>query len=216
MAKMADFRSHTSGGSACGSRATGIEKNGNKMLMKSFLQILQTFTLKNKGASRCHRRTFLSKWFHKEPLTSEKPLFHRTFDWMVLCGTGLEIVLKVELLRGHLNFPTLTYLIFGSYSLDTVLLHKTTTNNPCTLNLKKSIYFVSWSWATSFLNWTEKTFQKMDSIWIYRYLNSKLDFGRYLISPSLYKWTNMSKKELKLFFFWGRNWKRLRYVLLSK
>ncbi len=33
------------------------------------------FTLKNKGASRCHRRTFLSKWFHKEPLTSEEPFF---------------------------------------------------------------------------------------------------------------------------------------------
>ncbi len=31
------------------------------------------YTLRNKGASRCHRRTFLSKWFHKEPLTSEEP-----------------------------------------------------------------------------------------------------------------------------------------------
>jgi len=31
------------------------------------------YTLTNKGASRCHRRTFLSKWFHKEPLTSEEP-----------------------------------------------------------------------------------------------------------------------------------------------
>ncbi len=30
-------------------------------------------TLKNKGASRCHRRTFWSKWFHKEALTSEEP-----------------------------------------------------------------------------------------------------------------------------------------------
>ncbi len=30
-----------------------------------------TYTLKNKGASRCHRRTFLSKWFYKETLTSE-------------------------------------------------------------------------------------------------------------------------------------------------
>lgn len=29
--------------------------------------------------------------------------------------TGLKIVLKVELLRGHLNFLTLTYLIFGSF-----------------------------------------------------------------------------------------------------
>ncbi len=33
------------------------------------------YTLENKGASRCHRRTFfLSKRFHKEPLTSF--LFH--------------------------------------------------------------------------------------------------------------------------------------------
>ncbi len=31
------------------------------------------YTLKNKGASRCQRRTFLYKWFHKEPLTPEEP-----------------------------------------------------------------------------------------------------------------------------------------------
>ncbi len=32
------------------------------------------YTLKNKGASHgIHRRTFLSKWFHKEPLTYEEP-----------------------------------------------------------------------------------------------------------------------------------------------
>ncbi len=37
------------------------------------------YTLKNKGASRCHRRTFLSKWFHKEPLTSEEPLWRKKF-----------------------------------------------------------------------------------------------------------------------------------------
>ncbi len=30
------------------------------------------YTLNNKGASRYHRRTFLSKWFHKESLTSEE------------------------------------------------------------------------------------------------------------------------------------------------
>ncbi len=29
-------------------------------------------TLKNKGTSRCLRRTFLCRWFHKEPLTSEE------------------------------------------------------------------------------------------------------------------------------------------------
>ncbi len=28
--------------------------------------------LKNKGASQCHKITFLSEWFHKEPLTSEE------------------------------------------------------------------------------------------------------------------------------------------------
>ncbi len=32
-----------------------------------------SYTLKNKGASQCHRRTFLPKWFHKEHLTSEEP-----------------------------------------------------------------------------------------------------------------------------------------------
>ncbi len=32
-------------------------------------------TLKNKGASRCHRRIFLSNWFHKEPLTSEESFY---------------------------------------------------------------------------------------------------------------------------------------------
>ncbi len=37
------------------------------------LILILTYTLKNKGASRCHRRTFLSKWFHKELLTSEEP-----------------------------------------------------------------------------------------------------------------------------------------------
>ncbi len=35
---------------------------------------LHIFTLKNKGASRCHKITFLSKWFHKEPLTSQEDL----------------------------------------------------------------------------------------------------------------------------------------------
>ncbi len=34
------------------------------------------YTLKNKGASRCHRITFLSKLFHKDPLTF---LFHKRF-----------------------------------------------------------------------------------------------------------------------------------------
>ncbi len=40
---------------------------------------LYKHTLKIKGTSRCHRRTVLSKWFHKEPLTSEEPLFHKRF-----------------------------------------------------------------------------------------------------------------------------------------
>ncbi len=31
------------------------------------------YNLKHKGASRCYRRMFLSKWFHKESLTSEEP-----------------------------------------------------------------------------------------------------------------------------------------------
>ncbi len=43
---------------------------------------LRTCTLKNEGASRRHRRTFLSKWFHKEPLTSEEPFcFTKYYLW---------------------------------------------------------------------------------------------------------------------------------------
>ncbi len=41
-------------------------------------EIIAPYTLKNKGASRCHKITVLSKWFHKEPLTS-KELFHKMF-----------------------------------------------------------------------------------------------------------------------------------------
>ncbi len=37
------------------------------------------YTLNNKGASRYHRRTFLSKWFHKESLTSEEPFCFTVF-----------------------------------------------------------------------------------------------------------------------------------------
>ncbi len=66
------------------------------------LKILAWYTLKSKHASQCHRRTFSSNWFHKEPLTSEEPFFFtkgslwrkevlqiikRTFDCMVLCET---------------------------------------------------------------------------------------------------------------------------------
>ncbi len=91
MAKMADFRSHTSGGSACGSRATGFEKNGNETLMKGFLQISQTFTLINKGASRCHRIT-LSKWFHKEPLTE---WFFVEPKQVLLYGIAVKNILSV-------------------------------------------------------------------------------------------------------------------------
>ncbi len=39
----------------------------------TYYKMKQEYTLKNKGASRCHRITFLSKWFHKESLTSEEP-----------------------------------------------------------------------------------------------------------------------------------------------
>ncbi len=39
-------------------------------------------TLKNKGASQCHGRTPLSKWFHKVLLTSEEPFsFTKGFLW---------------------------------------------------------------------------------------------------------------------------------------
>ncbi len=41
------------------------------------------YTLKNKGASRCHWRTFLSKWFHKEPSASEEPFcFTKACLWL--------------------------------------------------------------------------------------------------------------------------------------
>ncbi len=40
--------------------------------MSFLVGLVCCYTLKNKGASRCHRITFLSKWFHKEPLTSEE------------------------------------------------------------------------------------------------------------------------------------------------
>ncbi len=36
----------------------------------------------NKGSSQCHRRTFLSKWLDKEPLTSEEPFcFTKGYLW---------------------------------------------------------------------------------------------------------------------------------------
>ncbi len=44
--------------------------------------VTAAYTLKNQGALRCHRRTFLSKWFHKEPLTSEEPFcFTKGYLW---------------------------------------------------------------------------------------------------------------------------------------
>ncbi len=60
-----------------------------------------SYTLKNKAASqRCHRRSFFSKWFHKEPLTSfcffvakegssdyKKVKRRCFFKELVLCGT---------------------------------------------------------------------------------------------------------------------------------
>uniref|UniRef100_A0A672T0N9 G-protein coupled receptors family 2 profile 2 domain-containing protein n=1 Tax=Sinocyclocheilus grahami TaxID=75366 RepID=A0A672T0N9_SINGR len=38
-----------------------------------FMQKVKKNLIIQLGASRCHRRTFLPKWFHKEPLTSEEP-----------------------------------------------------------------------------------------------------------------------------------------------
>ncbi len=40
------------------------------LFMRDSGVVIGQYTLKNKGASRCHRRRFVSKWFHKEPLTS--------------------------------------------------------------------------------------------------------------------------------------------------
>ncbi len=50
--------------------------------------------LKNKGASRCHRRTFLSERFHKDPLTSEEPFsFTNSSLWW---KKVLQIIKKVR------------------------------------------------------------------------------------------------------------------------
>jgi len=52
------------------------------------------YTLKNKGASRCHRKTFLSKWFHKETLTSEESFcFTKLYLWW---KKVLQIIKKVR------------------------------------------------------------------------------------------------------------------------
>ncbi len=45
--------------------------------------VLNWNTLRNKGVSWCYRRTFLSKWFHKEPLISLKNL---SVSQKVICG----------------------------------------------------------------------------------------------------------------------------------
>ncbi len=43
--------------------------------MEDFFQLYYKCTLKNKGASGCHIRIFLSTWVHREPLTSEETFF---------------------------------------------------------------------------------------------------------------------------------------------
>ncbi len=48
-------------------------RKANIIILSHLPSAFSKYTLKNKGASRYHRRTFLSKWFHKEPLTSEEP-----------------------------------------------------------------------------------------------------------------------------------------------
>ncbi len=40
--------------------------------------IFNTYTLKNKGASQCHRITFFSKWFHKRNFNIWR-IFHKRF-----------------------------------------------------------------------------------------------------------------------------------------
>ncbi len=56
--------------------------------------IAQPSSCLNKGASRCHRRTFLSKWFHKEPLTSEELFcFTKVFLWR---NKVLQIIKRYE------------------------------------------------------------------------------------------------------------------------
>ncbi len=73
-------------------------------------------TLKNECASRCHRRTFLSKWFHNIWRTflfhksffvvkegSSKEELYRTFDWLGLCGTKNGS--SIALLEKHFEAP---------------------------------------------------------------------------------------------------------------
>ncbi len=58
----------------CNALLAGLPSNTIKplqMIQNAAARLV--FTLKNKGASRCHKITFLSKWFYKEPLTSEEP-----------------------------------------------------------------------------------------------------------------------------------------------
>ncbi len=43
------------------------------LVLNGFWSVYNVYTLLKIKVPRCHRRTFLSKWFHKEPLTSEEP-----------------------------------------------------------------------------------------------------------------------------------------------
>ncbi len=70
---------------------------------------MEPYTLKNKGASRCNRITFLSKWFHKEPLTSEE---HLCLKKKVLCGE--RRFLKEPLTECFFVEPKISTLIFKS------------------------------------------------------------------------------------------------------
>ncbi len=57
-------------------------------------RVHKSYTLKNKGAPRCHRRAVLSKWFHKKTLRSEEPFcFTKDSLW---CKKFIQIMKRQE------------------------------------------------------------------------------------------------------------------------
>ncbi len=61
-------------------------------------------TLKNKGASGCHIRPFLSTWVHKEPLTSEETFcFTKGYLWLKKVLQIIKKARKIWFFNEHLT-----------------------------------------------------------------------------------------------------------------
>ncbi len=104
--------------------------NSNLLTISDFSDDqLTSNTLKNKGASLCHRITFLSKWFHKEPLTSEE-----TF-----CFTKGSLWQKKVERDGSLNLW-----LNGSLWNQKWFFCGITVNNPLSTFILKSVFY-KWS-----------------------------------------------------------------------